>query len=352
MESGLPEWFISALADDRKSLFRSDALRSFAFILGAFLVIYFDVHKKISPVGFYAFLIFMMTVDLAVVNKRYLTEDSFKRSRDNSFFTMTAADQAILKDKSYYRVYNLSYLTGSGENPFAEARTSYYHHSIGGYHGAKLRRYEEFYDSCIVSDTQKFVAKAQQGNIDFSGLHAMNMLNIKYIVIGPQADDIMPNPSVFGNAWFVKDVRKVSTATAELQATCSENTRVTAVIDTLKFNLGAISGDSAATAKLTEMTPKFMKYETQSSANGLVVFSDIYYPGWEATIDGQPANVLRADYIFRALEIPAGKHTVEFTFKPRAYTVGNKVTSASSWIVLLVLLGTLYWGYRSQRIKV
>jgi hypothetical protein len=350
MESGLPEWFTSALADDRKSLFRSDAFRSFAFILGAFIVIYLDVHKKVSPIAFYAFLIFMMTVDLVVVNKRYLTENSFKRSRDNSFFAMTPADQTILKDKSYYRVYNLSYLTGSGENPFAEARTSYYHHSIGGYHAAKLRRYEEFYDSCIVSDTQKFVAKAQQGNIDFSGLHAMNMLNIKYIVIGPQADDVMPNPSTFGNAWFVQDVRKVSNATAELKATCSENTRVTAVIDTLKFNVGSVSADSAAVVKLVDMTPKFMKYETQSSSNGVVVFSEIYYPGWAATIDGQPAKVLRADYIFRALEVPAGKHTVEFTFKPKAYTVGNKVTSAASWIVLLVLLGSVWWGYKGIRV--
>jgi hypothetical protein len=348
VESQLPAWFVDALADDRKRLFRSDAFRSFAFILVTFIVIYFDLHKKVSPFGFYAFLIFMMTVDLAVVNKRYFTQANFKRARDNSFFAMTEADQTMLADKSYYRVYNLSYLTGTGENPFAEARTSYYHHSIGGYHAAKLRRYSEFYDSCIVSDTRKFVDKAQKGNIDFSDLHAINMLNIKYIVIGPKQDDVMRNNSVFGNAWFVRNIVRAANPTQELQETCSVNTRMTAVIDTTKFPVGATSADTASSVTLTELTPKHLKYETRSSDGGLVMFSEIYYPGWEAAIDGKEANILRADYIFRALEVPAGNHTVEFTFKPKAYTVGNKVTAATSWLVVLLLMASIYWTLRSQ----
>ena len=178
METQLPAWFVDALAEDRKSLFRSDAIRSFAFILVVFLAIYFDAPRRISALAFYAFLIFIVTVDLAAVDKRYFTETNYKRSRDNSFFAINQADQEILKDKSQYRVYNLSYLTGSGENPFAEARTSYYHSSIGGYHGAKLRRYAEFYDSCVVRQTEQFVAQANQGNVSFENLSAFNMLNI------------------------------------------------------------------------------------------------------------------------------------------------------------------------------
>ncbi len=348
IETQLPAWFVDALADDRKSLFRSDALRSFAFILAVFVVIYFDVYRKMPKIAFYAFLIFMMTVDLAVVNKRYLTDLNFVRSRDNSFFAMTEADQAILSDKSYYRVYNLSYLTGKGENPFAEARTSYYHHSIGGYHAAKLRRYSEFYDSCLVPETQKFVDRARQGNTGFENLPAFNMLNIKYVVIGPQGQDVLRNSSVFGNAWFVSDIVKTSDATSELNKTCSVDTRTTAVIDTTKFHARNISADTAASIRLVEMKPKSLKYESHSNADGLAVFSEVYYPGWEASIDGKAANVLRADYILRALEVPAGDHTIEFTFKPKAYLVGNKVTTASSWLVLLVLLGSIYWAIKNN----
>lgn len=348
VEAQLPSWFADALADDRKSLFRSDAIRSFFFILAAFIVIYLDVHKKISPMGFYAFLIFMVTADLAAVDKRFFNEEDYKRKRDNTFFAMTEANQEILKDKSNYRVYNLAYLTGRGENPFAEARTSYYHQSIGGYHGAKLRRYAEFYDSCMVAQTQQFVGQIQQGNAGFENLPAFNMLNIKYVLIGPQRQDLLPNPSAYGNAWFVDEIIKTGDAVSELKQTCSVNTRTIAVMDTSRFNAGDISPDSTATIRLTEHTPKYLKYESQSSADGLAVFSEIWYPGWQATIDGQATDVLRADYILRALEVPAGSHTIEFTFKPRPYTVGNKITSMTSWLVLLVLLGSIYWSVRSE----
>lgn len=348
VETQLPSWFADALADDRKNLFRSDAIRSFFFILAAFIVIYLDAHKKISPLGFYAFLIFMVTADLAAVDKRFFNEEDYKRKRDNTFFAMTEANQEILKDKSNYRVYNLAYLTGRGENPFAEARTSYYHQSIGGYHGAKLRRYAEFYDSCMVAQTQQFVGQVQQGNAGFENLPAFNMLNIKYVLIGPQRQDLLPNPSAYGNAWFVDEIINTGDAVSELKQTCSVNTRTIAVMDTSRFKAGDISPDPTATIRLTEHTPRYMKYESQSSADGLAVFSEIWYPGWEAIIDGQATEVLRADYILRALEVPAGNHTIEFTFKPRPYTVGNKITSITSWLVLLVLLGSIYWSARSE----
>lgn len=346
VEEQLPAWFVDALAEDRKSLFRSDAMRSFFFILSVFALIWFDVHKRLSSIGFYAFLIFMITIDLAVVDKRYFTDDHYKRKRDNTFFAQTEADQEMLKDTSHYRVYNLSYLTGSGTNPFAEARTSYYHNSIGGYHGAKLRRYAEFYDSCVVAQTQQFVEQANEGNMTFEGLTAFNMLNIKYIVIGPQRDNILPNPSAYGNAWFVRNVERTANALEELNRTCTVDARHTAVIDASRFQVADISYDSAAAITLTDYNPKYLKYESQSSANGLAVFSEIYYPGWMATIDGEPVDVLRVNYILRGLEIPAGNHTIEFTFSPKAYTVGNKITSVASWLIIVIVIASIYWEVR------
>jgi hypothetical protein len=321
-------------------------MRSFFFILIAFAVIYFDLHKNFSAIGFYAFLIFMVTVDLSVVDKRYFTDDNFRRKSDNSYFTATEADQEILKDKSYYRVYNLSYLTGKGESPFAEARTSYFHHSIGGYHAAKLRRYAEFYDSCVVRQTQQFVNQANKGNATFDSLHAFNMLNIKYIVIGTQRRDLLRNPSAFGNAWFVHNVEKTQSGTEELNKTCSVNTRTTAVINVSEFPVEDVSVDTTASITLTAHTPRNLSYTSSSSSDGVAVFSEIYYPGWKATIDGKESSILRADYILRALQIPAGKHTIVFTFEPPAYTVGNKITTASSWLVLLLFLASMVWTFR------
>lgn len=351
MEAQLPPWFIDALADDRRSLFRADAMRSFFFIAVAFAVVYFDLHRRISEMGVYAFLIFMITVDLALVDRRYFTEDNYKRKRDNSYFAATEADQAILQDKSHYRVYNLSYLTGNGENPFAEARTSYHHNSVGGYHGAKLRRYAEFYDSCVVEQTQQFVTQVQSGDAGFEKLPAFNMLNIRYIVIGPRREDVLRNPHSHGNAWFADDVIQVNNALEELQQTCSVNSGTTAVVDVSKFPVEVVGTDTSATIRLTEYGPRHLEYESQSSADGLAIFSEIWYPGWTATIDGTPADVLRANYILRALKVPAGQHTIEFTFEPEPYRVGNKITSISSWLVLLVLLGSLFWSIREDEQK-
>lgn len=337
-EEQLPAWFIDALAADRKSLFRSDAFRSFAFITGVFILLYFDVHKKVTTVGFYAFLILMMTIDLAVVSSRYFSPELYKRKREKSALAQTEADAEILKDKSYYRVYNPD---------FQEARTSYYHMSVGGYHGAKLKRYQDFYDSCLVKETRTLFAEANRGRFDLSRYNGINMLNIKYIVVGPERNNILPNPSAYGPAWYASNVVKVNSPTEELERTCSSQSK-TAVIDASNFPDAPSVSDSTGTVTLTGNELKTLKYESNSTAEGLVVFSEIYYPGWIATIDGQEVNAIRANYLLRALKVPAGKHTIEFTFAPKAYAVGNKVTTASSWLVLIILAGSLGYAYRKE----
>jgi hypothetical protein len=337
-EEQLPAWFVDALSADRKSLFRSDAFRSFAFITGVFILLFFDVHKRVSTVGFYAFLILMVTIDLSVVSSRYFSSDLYKRKREKSFLAQTEADAEILQDKSYYRVYNPD---------FQEARTSYYHMSVGGYHGAKLKRYQDFYDSCLLKQTQTFFTEANQGKFDLGNYNAINMLNIKYIVVGPARNNVLSNPSAYGPAWFAPKVVKVNSATEELESTCEVSPR-TAVVDASNFPDAPSSSDSAGTVTLTSNELKTLKYESNSSSEGLVVFSEIYYPGWIATIDGQEVPVMRANYLLRALKVPAGKHTIEFTFSPKAYAVGNKVTTASSWLVLIILAGSLGYAYRRE----
>ncbi len=342
IEEGLPAWFLNALADDRKGLMQSDAFRSLAFIASIFILLYLEVHKKISPIGFYAFLTFMITVDLAVVNKRYFTEENYRRERDHSFFALTEADREILKDPAYYRVYNLN-------GAFLEARTSYYHHSIGGYHGAKLRRYQDLYDSCLISETRKLYADAQSQQLNFDQYTTMNMLNIRYIVFGGQRENIIFNPDAYGNTWFVDEVVRVNSANEELAQTCSSASGHVAVVDISKFTVDDVSTDSAAAITLTAYGINTLKYESRSQVDGLAVFSEIYYPkGWVATIDGKEVPVLRANYVLRALEVPAGEHTIEFRFEPQPYQVGNKITMASSWLAFLTVLACVGWSLRKD----
>lgn len=343
-ESELPAWFLKALHADRKSLMRDDALRSLLFITSIFIVLYFNLGKKISAFGFYAFLIFMVAMDLSLVDKRYFGKDKFQGKRDNAFIVPNGADQAILQDKSYYRVYSL-------RSPWTEARTSYFHHSLGGYHGAKLRRYQDLYDSCIIPQTAKLAGDWQARKLEYDTYGAINMLNAKYIVYGPDANNIILNQAANGNAWFVKEIMQVSSPTEELKATGQVNTKDVAVIDNSKFKVQdlKLTPDSAATILLKDFTPLHIKYETQSSTDGLAVFSEIYYPkGWYAFIDGKETEIIRADYVLRALPVPAGKHDIEFKFEPKPYMIGNKVTLASSWVVLLISLACFGWSMKKD----
>ncbi len=341
-ELQLPAWFLNALKEDRRSLLKADAFRSFSFILAVFILLFFDVRKRISQFGFYAFLIFMMAMDLSLVDKRYFSADNYQRKRTSNFVA-TAADQEIMKDKSVFRVYNL-------QEPFStEGRTSYYHNSLGGYHGAKIRRYQDLYDSCLSEETNEFIADAQAGHLQFENYGVLNMLNTKYIMFGPDKGNIIPNPAANGNAWFVRDVVKVNSPGEELSKVCEVDTKNVAVIDNSKFQVQNIMMDSLSRIELTEMKPPFLKYESSSAEAGLVVFSEIYYPkGWIATIDGKEAPILRADYVLRALEVPAGNHQIEFKFEPKPYLIGNKITMASSWIVLLAFLGSIGWSLRKE----
>jgi hypothetical protein len=341
-ESQLPAWFKIALKKDRMGLMRADAFRAIAFVLVFSAALFALLKEWVSKSIVYPLLALLVCLDLGFVDNRYFTKDKFQRSREVKSFAPNAADEVILQDKSYYRVYDL-------QGAFADARTSYFHNSIGGYHGAKLKRYQQLYDSGISRNTEELIGDAQKGPLSFDKYNVLNMLNVKYIVYGPEAQNIIPNAAANGPAWFVKSVKKVSSPAEELSQTVIANTKEVAVINNASITDGALAVDSLATVDLLEHKPPYMKYETQSSAKGVVVFSEIYYEkGWHAYVDGNEVPIMQADYVLRALEVPAGKHTIEFKFEPKPYVIGNKVTMASGWLLLLVVLGAFGWSLKKE----
>jgi hypothetical protein len=340
-ESQLPAWFTNALAKDRLGLLRSDAWRSFWFIAIACGVLWARLQNYVKDIVVVPVLGVLMIVDLAGVSSRYFTNDNYMRKRDNTFTATTEADAEILKDNTYYRVYNL-------QGTMSEARTSYHHQSVGGYHGAKLRRYQDLYDSLLFPETNDMITNLSKGNNDFSGYGVINMLNVKYITYGNERNSILLNTSALGPAWFVQNIERADNATESLSTLKSANTSTTAVVER-SYTVAAFQYDSTATISLKTHTPNMLTYESNSAADGFAVFSEIYYPkGWVATVDGTETEIVCTNYVLRGLSIPAGKHTIVFAFKPHAYYVGNTVTTASSWIVLLVLIGSLVISLRKN----
>ena len=318
-----PDWMIQAIRDERLNLVRKDAIRALVFILLTAGLIWAVIFNKLKKQYAPFILMVLILVDMVVVNKRYVNNDSFtSKSRVANPFELTPADEQILHDKSLdYRVMNLAVST------FRDASTSYFHKSIGGYHGAKLRRYQELVDYQI-----------SKNNIE-----VLNMLNTKYIIFNDKNNKqiVQFNPEALGNAWFVKAYKIVGTPDAELNALTKFNPKDTAVIDK-RWEKALISyspgRDSLDVIKLEDYKPNHLTYSYKSKNNGLAVFSEIYYPmGWNATVDGKQVFHFRVNYVLRGMVLPAGAHKVEFIFHPDVYFIGEKISLASS-ILLLVLL--------------
>lgn len=341
-------WYAD-LVRHRSSMASSDALRSLIFILlGAGLIWLFIKSKnkqKIVPVVC-AGLAVLTLIDLWSVDKRYLNESNFTKEKPQQMYKASAADNIILKDTNpSFRVLNLN-------NPFQETNTSYFHHSVGGYHAAKLRRYQELIDHRLSGEIssvgQSFSGAQSIGDIvsAFARTPSLNMLNTRYIIYNPEAAPIL-NPYAYGNAWFVSKVDVVENADAEIAALNTINPLQTAVVD--KRFANELNGfvpavDSTATIQLDSYRPNRLTYTSVASSEQLAVFSEIYYqPGWKATIDGEPAPHFRADWTLRAMRIPAGKHTIEFEFYPDTYVAAANVSTYSSFLILLLVVGAV--GY-------
>ncbi|WP_158989866.1 YfhO family protein [Mucilaginibacter sp. L196] len=321
----------SALVTDRIALFRADALRSLIFIIIAFGIIWLFLKQKINLTIASVAFIALMLIDLWSVDKRYLNNDNFVEKADyQQPFKLRDVDQIILRDPDPdYRVLDLS--MGS---PFTNAYTSYFYKSIGGYHAAKLKRYDELIDNQFTKSTNHDV---------------LDMLNTKYIITADQktqAAGMQANETACGHAWFVKSVKYVDNADQEMQAISAFDPKDEAIVD--KQYKGLIDGknlavDPSSTITLTSYEPEHLVYQTGSTTTQVAVFSEIYYKeGWKMLIDGQEQPYFRADYLLRAAVIPVGNHKIEFIFHPASYYVGEDISLAGSILLVVALGGAAY----------
>jgi len=310
-------WPIDALQADRAGLLSADAWRSFIFIALTFGVLWMFLKNKLSSKYVILIVGVLVLADMWTINKRYLNDDSFARkSKVEIPYQATAADQQILRDKDpNFRVFNQSVST------FNDASTSYFHKSIGGYHGAKLKRYQELIENHIA-----------KGN-----MAVLNMLNTKYFIT--LKGKVQQNSAAMGNAWFVNEIYTVANADAEIAALNGFNPANIAIVD-VRFSEQMIDGlDNIGTSiTLTEYKPNYLKYNSSSTKQGIAIFSEIYYnKGWNAYVDGVLKPHFRANYVLRGMQIPAGNHVVEFKFEPAVYHVSERIALASSVVLLLLL---------------
>ena len=335
-----------AIIDARVELTRSDAMRSVVLIVLASSALWFCSVRRINANIMVATVGVLTLFDLWAVDRRYLSSDNFVSRSESQRFTLSEADKLIKADKTPHRVMALY------TNPFNEVFTSSHHHSIGGYHGAKLRRYQDLIDSHLAPEWQSIVNALQ--NQDYQGIEtamanspALNMLGCRYMIYNPQQRPLV-NRHAFPEAWFVSNVRSVDTPDDALAAIGSTDLRSVAILESQSDE--TFTPDSTATLRQTAYAPDRVVYESSSANDALAVFSEIYYPaGWVATIDGVESPILRADYLLRALRIPAGNHTIEFAFRPQSFHVGNAISLAASILVALITLAALFLAFKEAK---
>ena len=318
-------WPVDAIQSDRASLLSSDAWRSLIFISLSAAALWLYLRNTLKKQHIILIVGLLIVADMWTVNKRYLDTDDFVSKRKVAEpFSPSMADQQILADSDpNFRVFN------TAVNTFNDASTSYYHKSIGGYHGAKLKRYQELIDAHI-----------SKGNMS-----VLNMLNAKYFIVLNQNQKLAQrNPSALGNAWFVKDLQMVANADEELAALSAVNTAEQALVDQRYSDLiPSFVFDSTASIQLTEYKANQLSYTANCSKTQLAVFSEIFYDkGWNAYLNGKLVPHFRANYVLRAMPIPAGNHQIEFKFEPISYSTGESISFAGSAVLLLLLLGVAY----------
>lgn len=324
--------FVDAIKADRKAVFTQDTIRTLVLVLLSAGLIWFYLKGKLKEkwamVAFAALILF----DLVGVNKRYVNNDDFVSAiKMNQPFQMNEADKEILKDTTYYRVYDLV----SGRS-----KPSYYHNSLNGYNAAELKRYREVFDWHI-----------SQNNIN-----VLNMLNTKYIIAQNNEGKIFPytNPDANGAAWFVKSLERVDSANEEIKRLDSLDNKNKAIYSVSKGvkqkeYASSFKVDSTASIKIIEHQPNYLKYQSENANDGFAVFSEVYYGnGWKTFIDGKPTEHIRVNYTLRGMEVPAGKHIIEFKFDPDVVKTGSKIALASSIFFILLLFGGLFYEFKKK----
>ncbi len=363
LQNGIPAEYLSPLVNSlqqmRMALVSADAWKTLFIILIGYAFLEMYLRKKLTTVYTIAGILLLCGIEMWTVNKRYLNDSQFvpEMTQANTF-RQTATDKQILNDDALdYRVINLATST------FNENNTSYWHKSVGGYHAAKLRRYQEMIERYIAPQmnaayTEIATSQGDMAEVNPSAFDVLNMLNTKYFILPTDRQGTtipVRNPYAYGNAWFVQQVEYVDNANQEIERIADIDPRHTAVVDK-RFQdalQGTISSnDSTASIRLTSYAPNRLVYETSSIKGGVVVFSEIYYPDWEATIDGIPAPIGRADYILRAMYVPAGNHTIVMTFDPKSVHTTEAVAYIAFAILTIGVIALIVSYFLQRRRKI
>tara|TARA_R100000935_G_scaffold42923_1_gene65274 strand:+ start:92848 stop:95172 length:2325 start_codon:yes stop_codon:yes gene_type:complete len=325
---------VEAVRADRASLFMKDALRSLVLILLAAGALWFFLKDKLKQTPVIGILIVLVLFDLVGVDKRYVSNDDFVQKRIvEQPFQMSAADEMILKDDGHFRVYDAT------NNAFNSGAASYYHNALGGYHAAKPGRMQDIADFYLYN-----------GDVGI-----MNMLNVKYFIVqnkggGPVAQR---NPYANGPVWFVENVQFAETADAEIQLLDSLDTKKTVIVHSEfkdQLPLESIQRDSTATIELVQHQPNHLTYEASTKSPQMAVFSEVYYPeGWNAYINGKPAEYIRVNYVLRGMKVPAGNNKIEFKFEAAVVKKGSSIALGSSMLLVLILLGGLFFTFKKKK---
>ena len=346
---------LANLTEMRQAVFTADCWRSFLIIVIGMALLMIYRYGKLKAEYTVACILVLCLVDLWQVNKRYLNDEMFvPKSEREQPQQKTQTDELILRDQTLdYRVLNLA------SNTFNENETSYYHKSIGGYHAAKLRRYQEMIDAYISPEMQALFGAVSKAAGDMTQVKGdsicpvLNMLNTRYFIFPLEGGQTVPiqNPYAYGNAWFVDQLDYVANANEELDALGKIDLRHQAVADAkFKEQLGeAVVQDTASIVTITTYEPNRLVYDVNSGKGGILVFSEIYYPGWTATVDGQPVELGRVDYILRALHIQPGKHQVELTFFPKSVSTTETVAYIAFFLLILIVVGIIVIEIRRRK---
>ena len=336
---------LDMIMSDRESLLRNTAFRSLMLTIGAFGLLYLKTIDKIKAPIVFGGLAVLVMIDMFGFDRQHISHDDFMTTRDyNSPFRKSTADNSILNNPNnpeYYRVLNLN-------NPWNDGFTSYYHKSIGGYHGAKLQRMQDMFEVQIMNEMNKIIEPLQKGQnpqAAFANTPVLNMLNDLYVIYNPQAP-ALKNPNALGNAWFIKELQVVENGDQEIRGLSSINTSNTALIK--KDNAGysatkSFSGEGQIS--LTSYAPNKLVYNTNTSADQFAVFSDVYYrdgKDWIVTIDGNEVEHTRVNYVLRAMSVPSGNHEIVFEFRPTSFYTGETISLIGSIIFVVLLAGAIF----------
>ena len=357
----LPQEYVNPVIDNlrdmREAVFTADCWRSaLVVVIGTLCLLLFKA-RKLKANYMVGAIIVLCLIDLWQVNKRYLNNDMFvPKSEREAPIQETETDRIILQDKTdlgNYRVLNLA------SNTFNENETSYFHNSIGGYHAAKLRRYQDMIDMYIAPEMGSLMQAVAQAGGDMSKVNGdsifpvLNMLNARYFILPLQDGQTVPvqNPYVYGPAWYVDKLTYVDNANAEIERVGKMDIRHEAVADK-RFEAQlktAVKQDSISVVKLTSYMSDRLTYDVNSSKGGVIVFSEVYYPGWTATVDGQPVELGRVNYLLRAVNVAPGKHKIELAFHPKSVTTTETIAYVAYAVLLLAILLLAYIEYRKKR---